>query len=1158
MSVGNLKFAKMPTQVKLSQMVDLALGTPEVGAVNFNVLHSLLHAMLKRLNILDVQADINEFDRDFLSSSKQRQISSLSDIDSGRGEDSEDALSEKSTSIKSRKTPYHHLEVKVAKMSEQLEKFGDELPTYKELFERGNMDPTSNTPVADVWKYIKIQKKVDANSDGLDELHNLVDGLMKSIKKLEQENKRLNDKISGLNIDDLMKRMAELEKKTDEMNEKFSLLPTPEELAQFVTWPVLEDALLGIKRDWENIQPQERVVVEISSQTDPPSRPVSSRPLSRVSTASSGPSAEVLDVLEKLGKLSESHDALTKRVEVLEAEIKNKLDKDALENLNLSGDLMERLSKLKEDLDALAQAREKKSLLDLQKRKSSGSFTKLDAHELQNIAIDSISHRVSSLEDKLNMFQHMVMDNSSYPSNASDFTERVEQPKNLPHSLADLYDMSDSFQKVDSEGSSADDEEGNAGDIARQADSSDKGKHMGSSEKDKSWKDSGKEQNSKSPKKERAGDSKARSPKKERPESSKERSPKKERPEDSKERSPKKERHGESKERSPKKERSEDSKERSPKKERSEDSKERSPKKERSEDSKERSPKKERPEDSKARSPKKERPEDSKERNLEFEQDVMAVFEGEHTENVSMDGLPEEQALTNVDLQIANSMLKNLAMVLNNQLGQVRSKIFSLDNELKRTAKGVEFAMLKAKVTGVNELDSDALSRAQQAILQLQAEVEKLHGTTKDIIEENNNQAQQIQGLVQHCDKLQETKADKEYVQMEVDVKADKKSLDNKVNHSLFDSTTNEINKLIKDILDKLAGHEESWNSAIKKFADDLDGKLDRLELDPLKEWLESRLKALNDKLRRQQTQVEWTEDDAAGIRKQLIQRFHCISCDRPVDLVPTGPVPSLPTNNGLPPTRSPRPYTTFELDQIRQHAKRGSRNTINFERALAEKQLARMRKSDLKALLVHFGQDIEAYREQREEAAHAAFANGGEVTDYYATSRSCGGSHTTTYPNKRVTRLSHLSHLFREEDGNVFPIYKEEVDVQGADGHIYKGRMGAKIEARLPTVMQTQDYKDMPQAYILERSRSPVPVSVSHRKTTISPPPGHRVVHPHRPTSARASPRRSGSRSDSRPQSAHPQNSRVDNVEESSHTTPVPDESAEQQPIEVPIQGDA
>jgi hypothetical protein len=39
-------------------MVDLAVGTPEVGAVNFNVLHTLLHAILRRLNIVDVQADL--------------------------------------------------------------------------------------------------------------------------------------------------------------------------------------------------------------------------------------------------------------------------------------------------------------------------------------------------------------------------------------------------------------------------------------------------------------------------------------------------------------------------------------------------------------------------------------------------------------------------------------------------------------------------------------------------------------------------------------------------------------------------------------------------------------------------------------------------------------------------------------------------------------------------------------------------------------------------------------------------------------------------------------------------------------------------------------------------------------------------------------------
>jgi hypothetical protein len=48
-------------------MVDLAVGTPEVGAVNANVLHTLLHAMLRQLNIVDVQADLNDIDRDVLS-----------------------------------------------------------------------------------------------------------------------------------------------------------------------------------------------------------------------------------------------------------------------------------------------------------------------------------------------------------------------------------------------------------------------------------------------------------------------------------------------------------------------------------------------------------------------------------------------------------------------------------------------------------------------------------------------------------------------------------------------------------------------------------------------------------------------------------------------------------------------------------------------------------------------------------------------------------------------------------------------------------------------------------------------------------------------------------------------------------------------------------
>ncbi|XP_052069680.1 uncharacterized protein LOC127708654 isoform X3 [Mytilus californianus] len=954
------------TKVNLSQMVDLALGSPEVGSVNFNVLHTLLHAMLKRLNIVDVQADINEFDRDFLSASKARELSVLSDVDSGRGEDTEDTLSERSSAMPTpstgRKTPYHHLEVKVAKLQEQLDNITS-VPSNQDLFEKTKTQ-YAEKPIGEMWMNMQLMSRVETNEKGIAKCMSMIEDMMKEMQSLKDANKSLMDKVKGLNLDDLMKRLKDLESKMNDVNDRFNLLPSPDDFAQFVTWAGLEDALSGIKKDWENMQqPTERVVIEMSSQTEAkrqfkPSRPASSRPGTRMSSGSTGPSETLLEILEKLGRLSESHDSLTKRVEILEEEIKNKLDKGALDNLNVSSDLLEQLQQLKQEVDALAAAREKlggesvantmyavvkaakkfkekrrvsfatESSEDsgLEAKGASSAELLLIQHEkeMQAIAMETLQRRVETLEERLKLFQDMV----------------------IPDPLEGIMSESSSEQpSVEA--------------ITKM----------------------------------------------------------------------------------------------------------------------------------------------SKEEEEDFEQDMLDIFTKDPGHRDSSDG----STIIVGDLVISNNKLRILAFILNDQLHNVRDKIFNLDQELKKMAKGVEFALLRAKVAGMGEMDSDALGRAQAAIQQLQAEVEKLHGTTKDILEENASRAKEIEKLFAYCDRLEENKADKEFVQSEMDVKADKRSLDNKVNHSLFDTTTNDINKMIKEILDKLAGNEEAWNHQCKVFTDDIEGKLDRLELDPLKEWLESRLKALNEKLKKQnQAPVEWSEDDAAGIRRQLIQKFHCISCDRPVDIVPTGPVPSLPTHNGLHPTRSPRPYTTFELDQIRQHAKR-----------------------------MYAGIDRPGSR----------YANS-EIADYYATTRSCGGQHTTTFPQKRITKLSHLSHLFREEEQstNIYPLYKEEVDVQGADGNIYKGRMG-RIEAKLPVMTKERS--------IVQRiDKSPQPM---RQQIT-------RVV---RPVSAKHSPRPPSSKGGSRPQSAHPSASQHEvPANESSHTTPAPSQSPvppedipQQQSIEIPAE---
>jgi len=47
----------------LGQLLDLALGTPEIGAVNFNILHRLLNAVLTRLDIREMRVPVDaDFD----------------------------------------------------------------------------------------------------------------------------------------------------------------------------------------------------------------------------------------------------------------------------------------------------------------------------------------------------------------------------------------------------------------------------------------------------------------------------------------------------------------------------------------------------------------------------------------------------------------------------------------------------------------------------------------------------------------------------------------------------------------------------------------------------------------------------------------------------------------------------------------------------------------------------------------------------------------------------------------------------------------------------------------------------------------------------------------------------------------------------------------
>nr|XP_020858328.1 glutamine-rich protein 2 [Phascolarctos cinereus] len=359
--------------------------------------------------------------------------------------------------------------------------------------------------------------------------------------------------------------------------------------------------------------------------------------------------------------------------------------------------------------------------------------------------------------------------------------------------------------------------------------------------------------------------------------------------------------------------------------------------------------------------------------------------------------------------------------------------------------------------------DEELLGHIQATILQVQGDCEKLNITTGNLIEDHRQKQKDIEVLYQSLEKLEKEKANREHLEMEIDVKADKTALAAKVSRIQFDATTEQLNQMMQDLLTKMTGQEKDWKKILDKLLVEMDTKLDRLELDPVKKMLEERWKALRQQLKNQSPLYQ--ADEAAIMRRQVLAHFHCLSCNRPLETAISGQIiPSVPSGPGLPAHRSNRPYTIYELEQVRQQS-RNMRLGTAFQRSelgQLERSVGRLHSMHSKMLMdiekvqIHFGGSVKASSQMIRELIQAQCLGSSyykrlqDMPDYsyMSVSRRCGGSHTLTFPYRRYGRLQHLAHcIYPAED--IQASLKHEVDILGLDGHIYKGR----LETRLPVI---------------------------------------------------------------------------------------------------------
>ncbi|KAJ2946276.1 hypothetical protein O0L34_g12317 [Tuta absoluta] len=301
--------------------------------------------------------------------------------------------------------------------------------------------------------------------------------------------------------------------------------------------------------------------------------------------------------------------------------------------------------------------------------------------------------------------------------------------------------------------------------------------------------------------------------------------------------------------------------------------------------------------------------------------------------------------------------------------------------------------------------DLQGLMQLFQIVQGMQGQLQQVHDTAMALVAEKEQRQHHINNLLEQIELLKVIKMDREDMAEAMAEKADIRMLQRKVSHDQFEMACEDLAKGLEHAIGKLNLQESLWQQALDDIQREIETKLDKIELSPVKEFFYKKLKQLQESLK--QLADLRRDVEAAGAKRKLLRDVNCISCDANVVMAMENG-PCMPANRPVTAMHSMKPYLTYELDAIRktQAAPGPQRNMHDWE--TIDRQM------------------------NQTKPLHKVRSD----TNKHICNRYCGGSHTVTTPAQRVARVGHF---VKQWGPDVLPLSSGLA--AGDDGKMYKVR---------------------------------------------------------------------------------------------------------------------